>query len=417
VNEASDKTTRMNATTNKKVGNKRVGSRPKRTIHSIAPAIRVRRGDTLSLSVEHASEFAFQLMDLAVRRISISIAQVDSESINAEIDELLQRLDQNCQLGIPEGNALLRLKWLLHHTHRGSLQVVGNDPDASPRSNAKPWKLALHRMIQAISTDHQFSNALEKANRQSIYQLAYGLSHEINNPLGNIAARAQQLMARASESDRKSLATIVDQSMRAHEMLAEMMRVVQPKPISLSPTNVLSTVEQTVQSLQSECVQKKIHLAGPPSTAALFVALDNWAFSESLAALIRNAIEVCKPGDRIDVLCEGLEHSGQDQAAHPSQFLHSSGIPKAKTGEWIRIAVRDTGPGMSPHAAENAWNLYFSGREHGRGLGISLANVKRIIDAHEGIVWIDSAPGAGCTVEIRLRRISPPMSRRKMHSV
>jgi hypothetical protein len=236
-----------------------------------------------------------------------------------------------------------------------------------------------------MSSSEQFQKSVQRECNQAIYSFAYGLSHEINNPLANIAARAQQLIATAStEADRRSLATIVDQTMRAHEMLAEMMRVVQPRPLTVRTENVGETVREMMQMHSETWKHSKIQVELQVGPKPCYAAIERASLTEALLSLLHNAMQVCGPNDRIRVFCgESATTDGHEP-------------------EEIRIAVSDTGPGLSHESSQRAWDLYYSGREHGRGLGISLANVRRIIDAHEGDVWIESAPGAGCVVEIRL---------------
>src|SRR5438477_12478568 len=74
-----------------------------------------------------------------------------------------------------------------------------------------------------------FDAALESAKLQALYNFAYGLSHEINNPLANIATRAQTLLVDEKDPERRrKLATIVQQAFRAHEMIADLMLFARP---------------------------------------------------------------------------------------------------------------------------------------------------------------------------------------------
>ncbi|MEI6526609.1 MAG: hypothetical protein WCP62_11320, partial [Planctomycetota bacterium] len=70
---------------------------------------------------------------------------------------------------------------------------------------------SLQRAISMLSSCASVQESVEAASRRQVYELAYGLTHEINNPLGNILARAQQLLSKSTDPyDRKSLATVVD---------------------------------------------------------------------------------------------------------------------------------------------------------------------------------------------------------------
>lgn len=265
---------------------------------------------------------------------------------------------------------------------------------------------AIYQSLSSLTQNERFADATERAARRAIYQFAYGLTHEINNPLANIAARAQQLaMSAKTEADKRSLGTIVDQSMRAHEMLAEMMRVVQPPTMRLSNQDVVEIVRNVFTSLQPEATRRMVRFEGQLPNVSLFCDVDMVALNEALRSAAQNALDVCRPSDSVKWICEHLPSHQEERAMQAKNYRSGQ--------DRIRIALHDTGPGMSPECLARAWDLYFSGREHGRGLGISLANIRRIIESHQGIVWLQSAPNAGCNLEIRLPYSPPSLEMRR----
>src|SRR5438309_9187168 len=83
-----------------------------------------------------------------------------------------------------------------------------------------------------VQATRDFDSALESAKLQALYNFAYGLSHEINNPLANIATRAQTLLLDEKDPERRrKLATIVQQAFRAHEMIADLMLFARPPAV------------------------------------------------------------------------------------------------------------------------------------------------------------------------------------------
>ena len=77
-------------------------------------------------------------------------------------------------------------------------------------------------------------------------------------------------------------------------------------------------------------------------------------------------------------------------------------------GAWLRIIVRDNGPGVTSEVLERAADLFFSTKEVGKGTGLGLGIVHRIVDAHDGEISLESAPGQGFRVTIDLpRNVSP----------
>src|SRR4051794_37463687 len=92
-------------------------------------------------------------------------------------------------------------------------------------------------------SDSDFTVAVESAKLRALYNFAYGFSHEINNPLANIATRAQTLLADETEPERRrKLATIVQQAFKAHEMIADLMLFAHPPRMQPRETDLLQLV-------------------------------------------------------------------------------------------------------------------------------------------------------------------------------
>ena len=363
-----------------------------------------------SISFELATALSCNLLTIALQLRSWSSTKEKIESIQESVLRFLDEFDKARGTVTGGDGALPRLQSLLSQLHRDELAICDRNVAAIDSTAKQVLTNAIHAVIGAFSQSVLFEQAVESASRRAIYQFAYGLTHEINNPLANIAARAQQMIANAaSDSDRRSLATIVDQSMRAHEMLAEMMRVVQPRPLQTRIENIVAIVGDAAAIQERKWAHLKILCVHRMASKPLYCSIDRAAMTESVCSILENALQVCRPNDRIEIVCDEVELNHPDYG--PADVV--SRLP----GPRIRIAIRDTGPGMPCEVTDRAWDLYFSGREHGRGLGISLANVRQTIDAHGGLVWIQSKPNAGCSVEIRLPKSPEPPCPRKAFSI
>ena len=87
--------------------------------------------------------------------------------------------------------------------------------------------VATAEMHQGMAT--RFEERVAEARLEALRELAYGAGHEINNPLANIAARAQALLLDEREPERRRrLATIVDQAFRARDMIGGLMLFARP---------------------------------------------------------------------------------------------------------------------------------------------------------------------------------------------
>jgi signal transduction histidine kinase len=242
---------------------------------------------------------------------------------------------------------------------------------------------SLQRAISMLSSCASVQESVEAASRRQVYELAYGLTHEINNPLGNILARAQQLLSKSTDQyDRKSLATVVDQAMRAHEMLAELMRAVQPRRVECPRIDLVPLVEEAFQRFQPLAKPKNLIWQLRKKSTVALARVDPIGVLEALRLIAQNAIDACRESDSILWSIDEI-------------------------GTTIRIVIEDTGPGLSPQAVGRAFDLFYSGREAGRGLGVSLAVVRRLVSESGGSVRLESEKQLGCRVELRFPKSEP----------
>jgi signal transduction histidine kinase len=226
--------------------------------------------------------------------------------------------------------------------------------------------------------------------RRLAYNMAYGLSHELNNPLANIASRARLLAEQETdEGKRLLLSGIVDQAMRGCEMIADLMLVARPPVLHEQTIDLLELIEQLVEQARPWSTSRGLTLRLQLSEATVRIKADPMAAREALWALVRNAIEAARAEISITLalMHKPSEQSGA-QGATPSE---------AKLAE-VRIA--DDGAGLSEHARQHAFDPYFSGREAGRGLGLGLSKADRLARMAGGYVSIENLSEGGCLTRI-----------------
>jgi signal transduction histidine kinase len=219
--------------------------------------------------------------------------------------------------------------------------------------------------------------AVERAKHQALYQFAYGLSHEINNPLANIATRAQTLLQDEIDPERKRrLATINAQAFRAHEMLADLMLYAKPPALQCEDTKLGSLLTKIVRELQPTAAEQETELT-LEAAADVSVHCDPIQIEVAVRALLRNSLEA-------------LDHGGK------------IGVRLSSTNDFIAIQVHDNGPGIPLEHRSHLFDPFFSGREAGRGLGLGLSKCWRIAELHHGQVTCDVLPAGGTLFTLQL---------------
>lgn len=228
----------------------------------------------------------------------------------------------------------------------------------------------------------EFEARLEQAKLAALVELAYGAGHEINNPLANIAARAQTLLTDERDPERRrKLQAIYRQAMRAHEMIADLMLFARPPKLEIAECDLRQLVLQVADEHRDWASERTIAVCCEVGGTPIPIRADATQLAVAIAAVIANAIEA-------------VGKSGQVRIA-AREFVAAD----IRTAE---VVVRDNGPGISPAVREHLFDPFFSGREAGRGLGFGLSKCWRIITNHGGQIVVNSVPSGGAEFTILL---------------
>ena len=244
---------------------------------------------------------------------------------------------------------------------------------------------AFNSMADAIEErDEQLKEYVKKKIMKSerlamIGQLAAGVAHEINNPLGSILIYSHLLLEDLEEKDtqRENLEKIVNQATRCKEIvkgLLDFSRQTEPemnqKDINKIVNEVLSLVERQVM-FQNIKVTKKLSKSLP------MVMLDEAQIQQVFMNIVLNAVEAME---------------GQGELI----------IETTSNGEFIETKFIDTGCGISEQNIEKLFEPFFSYKKKGHGIGLGLAISYGIIKKHNGEIIVKSEVGKGSSFTIRL---------------
>ncbi|MCF7807914.1 MAG: ATP-binding protein [Candidatus Marinimicrobia bacterium] len=222
---------------------------------------------------------------------------------------------------------------------------------------------------------------LEKINRMNEKQvamgeLAAGVAHEIRNPLNAIGIVAQRLTREFHTGDegeefRGLTETMSSEIEKINRSLNDFLEYTRPTPLKLTTVNlgtVFSKIHKLYQSLAEER-QIEFTIASPN----IQVKADIEYLQQALSNIIRNALDACDQGDQI--------HLGA-----------------ARSGAGIEINVSDTGAGIDKRDLQRIFDLYYSTKSTGTGIGLAITH--KIIADHGGTVEVDSELGKGSTFRI-----------------
>ncbi|PDT90893.1 ATPase [Bradyrhizobium sp. Y36] len=227
---------------------------------------------------------------------------------------------------------------------------------------------------------------LAHANRYSaVGELTTSIAHELNQPLGSILTNAEtaELLLRAASPDIKEvqqiLADIRRDDQRASEVIRRLRSVLKKTPFEVKDIELNDTVREAIGLVQAVADGRRITLIYMAAATALPVRGDPIQLQQVVLNLIINAMDAIFDAD-----------SGKREVS----------VSTLRAGKDAEIRVVDTGPGMDVSDLANVFNPFFTTKPQGMGMGLAI--VKTIIEAHHGSISAANQLAGGALFTIRL---------------
>jgi two-component system, LuxR family, sensor kinase FixL len=248
--------------------------------------------------------------------------------------------------------------------------------------------LTVRQMTEARLQELQ-SELVHISRLTSMGNMASALAHELNQPLSAIAnylKGSRRLLDQKgvdAEGLRDAIDKAADQALRAGDIIRRLRDFVSHGSTDLRGEPLVKLIEEAIALAMVGASAVRLRLEF--SADAEWVLADRVEIQQVLVNLIRNALEAMSPGD--------------------SQELKIS--TKPSFGDMVMVSVLDTGPGLSPEAAENLFKPFLTTKSHGMGVGLSIS--RTIIEAHGGEIWAENVPGSGARFNFTLPVFKTPV--------
>lgn len=247
----------------------------------------------------------------------------------------------------------------------------------------------------AISTGDEFQEVGEGFNRMMadlkvlqedikrnerisfMNRIAAGLVHDLRHPIRNIE-NSSRLLIRKPESEecRNTFNKVVTREFfNINRFLDGLLDLSKPVQLVLISINICAELKGIVETFKEEMINKAIIVETNCPLKPEMIKVDKFFMERAFKNIIRNAIDAMSGGGSLNI----------------------SLAPSYKS---LDIEFRDTGQGIPPERIDNIFTAFTNMK--GSGLGLGLAVTKRIIDAHNGTIKIDSKVGIGTSVIVRL---------------
>lgn len=233
--------------------------------------------------------------------------------------------------------------------------------------------------IEDVTEVRALTDQLIRADRlAAMGELTAGVAHEVRNPLGIIKASVQLVEDSNADPARVRDATrIIKQEIdRLDRVIKALLDFGRPSAPTLRPTNVEDVVADVVLFTRQFAGQSRVEIDAEYAAGVPLVEADADQLKQVLVNLVSNAVQAM------------------------DEFGGSIRIRVWDDDAYVFISVADTGPGMSPEVRERVFDPFYSTRDGGTGLGLTM--VHRIIDQHGGRVEVESASGSGTTFTVAL---------------
>ncbi|HCX02593.1 MAG TPA: histidine kinase, partial [Syntrophaceae bacterium] len=235
-------------------------------------------------------------------------------------------------------------------------------------------KILLARNVTAVRLLEQ--EVARSRHLNAIGSLAAGVAHEIRNPLSSIKGFAVYFRQRlaGNPEDEETADIMIAETERLNRVISQLIEFARPIVLKTQPTDMTDLVNQTIRLVSAEGKKNAVAFDVLKGGGVPRVEVDPDKIKQVLLNIFLNALAAMPAGGRVSVSL-------------------------AAQKDFMDVTVSDTGSGIAEEDLPRIYDPYFTSKPAGTGLG--LAVVQKIMDAHGGVVQIESKAGIGTTVTLR----------------
>ncbi|MFQ5413183.1 MAG: ATP-binding protein [Phycisphaerae bacterium] len=273
--------------------------------------------------------------------------------------------------------------------HRVPLSGTDELAELAKRLDAMAASLAKHQ-----------AELIAARELSAIGSLCTNVAHGLRNPLAAIRASAQLAERRTTSGPaRQMIRDLVKQADRMDQRITKMFRFSQPLELRRDCVVFAELARAAHAHARPLLDARHVTLVTEDNTGDALWCLDHEQLAEAVAELLTNAAYHSDKGDQIILRGSGAVAAGTGEASGNG---HAAG---ERHGGRLTLQVIDVGTGMPQPTLDKAFDMFFTGRPNGSGMGLGL--VRRIVEKHDGSITIESQVGQGTTVTIVLGHACP----------
>jgi signal transduction histidine kinase len=271
--------------------------------------------------------------------------------------------------------------WMSAKIAKPIVQLAEFSRDFRQGKKVSPPQLKSSREINELSLQFsQMINSLEQSRQDMVRvaklavigEMAASMAHEVRTPLGILRSSAQMLQREQhlSEIGLEMTEFILSETHRLNELVTTLLECAKPRPPHFTQQNIHCIIEHTLELLQSQADHKQVTVLLQFSSSETLLWCDRDQMMQVFLNLIMNAMQHVKKAGRVEIATQ---------------------LSKTQ----LEITVSDNGLGISDTNKQKVFDPFFTQRQDGIGLGLTV--VQQIVLAHAGEIFVtDSASGGAC---------------------
>ena len=286
-------------------------------------------------------------------------------------------------------------------------------------ADALVFGLIIQRRIGRLTARlaHTEREARQTEHLASVGRVAAGIAHEVGNPLTGISNYAHVLRARIdgnAEAD-AALTGIEREIERIDKIVGSLLDYARPGDRPPAEFDAAQALRAAVQLLADQGVFRRVEVSAAIQNDSLALTGNPHELEQAFVNLLLNAVEAMDaqgklglyagrmtPGDMLRAPQRSVDTSVQAFERHVNPRLVEWGARRPQDLPCAKFVIADSGVGVGDDEAGRIFDPFFTTKKTGEGTGLGLAIVQRIVDAHEGVVWVQPAREGGAAFHVVL---------------
>jgi two-component system, NtrC family, sensor kinase len=340
----------------------------------------------------------------ALRQAIVSAPESGKYTVVAQLDGIERRIGYRKLVGYPVyllagvETSVVRAEWLSGM----AVHLVFGIPATALLFGITALTLQRTRRLYAESKRReQAEDALRHSQKmEAIGQLTGGVAHDFNNLLtviiGNLDIALRQFRPGAHKDESKLegfIKNAMQGARRAASLTSRLLAFSRRQPLDPKPLRADRLVRE-MEDLIRQSLSETIEVEGVNAGGLWQIEADPVQLEAAILNLALNSRDAMPNGGRLTIETSNAFLDEQYARRHPD----------VAAGQYVQIAVTDTGTGMNPEVADKVFEPFFTTKTAGQGTGLGLSQVYGFVKQSGGHAAIDSKPGEGTTIKLYLPR-------------